>query len=220
VYERIKQESAGIDVRKFFGMALKEELSEAHVAGLVQLLEAAAPNAIDGHAYNFKVGDAVLATVEFWSPKSPSLPHLTLGTASDAGVVNITALAADQIRASLRKAAGAFNSPVDAKNLNLVVAESDKHDDIDICEACFGTEEELLAANGRHRWHRLGDGVFAEAGITERVVGLVALRRSDPSRPVSFYEAFLLINEPHLKWVDQITKAIPIAKVVRYNMRP
>lgn len=220
VYERIKQESAGIDVHKFFGMALKEDFSENHVAGLIQMLEVAAPNAIEGHAYDFKVGDSVLATVDFWSPRSTPLPHLTLGAASDADAVNITGLAADQLRASLRKAAGAFNSPVDAENLNVVVAESDKHHDIDICEACFGTEEELFAANGIHRWHRLGNGVFAEAGIAEKVVGLVALRRSDRSRPVSDYEAFLLINELHLKWADRIREAIPIAKVVRYSMRP
>ena len=220
VYERIKQASALIDVPKFLGIALKEEFAETNIAGLVQLIEAVAPDAIEGCTYDFKVGDAVLATAEFWSPSSVLLPHLTLGTASDAGAVNITGLAADQLRASLRKAAGAFHSPVDAKNLNMVVAESDRHHDIDICEACFGTEEELFAANGKHTWHRLGDGVFAETGIAEKVVGLVALRRPDRFKPVSAYDAYLLINEPHLKWVDQIRKAIPIAKVVRYNMRP
>lgn len=220
VYERIRQEAARLDVRKFFGVALKEEFSEADVAALVQMLEAVAPNAIEDHAYDLTVGGAVLATVEFWPPKSTSLPHLTLGAASDAEAVNISGLAAAQLKASLRKAAGAFNSPVDAKNLNMIVAESDKHHDIDICEACFGTEEEFVAADGRHGWHRLGDGVFAEARIAEKVVGLVALRRSDRSKPISGYDAYLLINEPHLKWVDQIRIAIPIAKVVRYNMRP
>jgi hypothetical protein len=219
VYERIKQNAAGIDVHKFFGMTLKEEFAEADVAGLVELLATVAPNAIDGQTYDFTVGNAVLATVEFWLPRSTTLYHLTLGTASDAGAVNITGLAAGQLRASLRKAAGAFNSAVDANNLNLVVAESDRHNDIDICEACFGTEEELFA-DGRHGWHRLGDGVFVEAGIAEKLVGLIVFRRFDRARPVSDYEAYLLINERHLTFVDQITKSIPIARVMRYNMRP
>ena len=220
MYERIKREAAGIDVGKFFAITMNEEFPEAHVAGLVELLRTVAPSANDGHACDFKVGDAVLASLEFWSPRSVSLAHLTLGAASDAGAVNITGLAADQIRASMRNAAGAFNLPVDSKNLNLVVAESDRHHDIDVCEACFGTEEELFSANGRHSWHRLDDGVFAEAGIADRVIGLILLRRSDPAKPLSKYETQFMINERHLNWVDHVAKAIPIAKVMRYNMRP
>lgn len=220
LYERIKYEAARINTPKFYGLALREEFSEERVGELVQFLESTAPNAIDGHAYEFTLGGNILATVEFWSPSSVRLQQLTLGSASDAEVINITGLAANQLKSSLRKAAGAFNSPVDAFNLNLVVAESDGHHDIDICEACFGTEEELFSANGRHAWHRLADGVFAEPAIAEKVVGLVALRRPDRSRPVSGYEALLLVNEPHLKWVPQIREVIPISKVIRYNMRP
>jgi hypothetical protein len=218
VYERIKRESAGINVRKYFEVTLTEEFSDAHVRGLMQLLEAVAPSAIEGYAYEFKVGSAIFARVEIRSPRSILLPHLTLGAMSDAEAINITGLATEQLRASLRKTTGAFNFPVDNKNLNLVVAESDKHDDIDICEACFGTEEELFA-KGIHTWHRLGDGVFSESEIAEKVAGLIVLRRSDRGMPVSNYEAVLLVNELHLKWVDEITKAIPISKVIRYNMR-
>ena len=191
IYERIRQKSAEIDVPKIFGISLKEEFSEVHVESLVRMLEVVAPNAFEGQSYDFRVGDVTLAGVEFWLSKSKYLSHLTLGAASDAGVVSVTGLASDQLRASLRNAAGAFNFQVDAKNLNLVVAESDRHHDIDICEACFGTEEEIVA-NGRHGWHRIGDGAFAEAGISEKVVGLVALRRLDPAKPTSVYESLLL----------------------------
>ncbi len=220
VLEQIKQRAARIDVRKFFGVALKEEFSENHVQALLDFLAATAPAAPDGHAYEFKVNGTVFGAVEFWAPKSVALPHLTLGVASNADVVNITGLATDQLKASMRKAAAAFTAPVDGKNINLVAAESDKHHDIDICNACFGTEEDLFGANGRHAWHRLGDGLFTEPASTERLAGVVVLRRPDRSRPVSAYEAFLFINEPHLKWADEIRSTIPIAKIVRYNMRP
>ena len=54
----------------------------------------------------------------------------------------------------------------------------------------------------------------------DTVAGLVVLRRLDPSRPMSSYEALLLINEQHVSWVEQICEVVPIARVVRYNMRP
>lgn len=220
MYECIKQGAAEINVPRYFGIALSEGFSEVHIAAFLQFVAATAEEAMDGGLYDFSDAGTVLATVEFWYPRSTNLCHLTLGVASDAQAVNISGLAADQIRASLRKAAAAFTAPVDQKNLNLVVAESDRHHDIDICEACFGTEEDLLRPGGPHTWHRLGDGVFAENAINQRVAGVVMLRRPDPSKPVSTYEAFLLINEHHLQWIDQIRKAIPVVGVLRYNTRP
>ncbi len=220
IYERIKEGAKRINVGKFFGIALTEDFAEENVASFLQFLAATAPHAVNASVHDFADGGRILASVDFWSPSSTELHHLTLGVGSDAQVVNITGLAADQLRSSIRKAATAFTASVDSKNLNLVVAESDKHHDIDICEACFGTEEELFGPGGKHAWHRLGDGVFAAPGIAERVAGLVVLRRSDRSKPVSDYEAFLLINEPHFKWVDEIRKVVPLAKVLRYNMRP
>jgi hypothetical protein len=220
IYERIKEGARAINVSKFFGVALTEHFAETNVASFLQFLAAVAPNAVNASVHGFADGGRILATVDFWNPRSTELHHLTLGVGSDAQVVNITGLAADQLRSSIRKAATAFTASVDSRNLNLVVAESDRHHDIDICEACFGTEEELFGPGGKHAWRRLGDGVFAELGIAELVAGLVVLRRSDRSRPISNYETFLLINEPHLKWVDEIRKIVPIANVLRYNMRP
>lgn len=218
--ERVKQQATAINVPKFFGVVLDENFSETHIPAFIQFITSTATGASDGHTYHFKDGDSVLVTVEFWNPRSVNLPHLTLGVASDARVVNISGLAADQIRSSLRKAAAAFIAPVDYRNLNLVIAESDRHHDIDIWEACFGTEEELFGAGGLQGWHRLGDGVFAEELFVQRVAGVVVLRRPDRYRPVSDYDAVLLINEPHLGWVDQICEAMPIEGVVRHNMRP
>lgn len=220
VYDRIKEGAAGIHVRKLFSVSLSEEFSEEDIPSLLRFLGDSATEAKDGDEHEFKGKDSVLATVDFWTPRSTPLDHLTLGSGSDASAVNITGLAAGQLRASLRKAAGAFTRPVDAKNLNLLLAESDKHHEIDVCEACFGTEEEVFGANGQHAWHRLGDGVFADDEIAKHVAGLIVLRRAERAKPVTAYKATLLVNEPHIRWADEITRAFPVGNVMRYNMRP
>jgi hypothetical protein len=219
LYEEIQARARGITVPKLFGISLHEDFSENHVNGLLTFLAATAKGAEDGHRYEFAHGGETMAEAEFWEPKSIALRNLTLGTASDAEAVNITGLAAAQLRTSVRKAAAAFTAPANGKNINLVVAESDRHHDIDVCEACFGTEEELFSASGKHSWRRQADGVFAEAGIIERVAGLVVLRRPNSFKPITDYEALLLINEAHMSLIDQIVKIIPIATVMRYNMR-
>lgn len=153
---------------------------------------------------------------EIWSRSS----RLSSRVASDMGVVNITGLAADQIRASIRKAGSAFVRPVDKDNINLVIAEVDQHQDIDIAEACFGTEYELVRIGGGSGWCRKGDGGFIEPRIAENVAGLVALRRPDKAFPVSQYEMVLYINEKHSQFITSIQAAFPIKQVIHYNMRP
>jgi len=101
----------------------------------------------------------------------------------------------------------------------LVIAEADRQHDIDIAEACFGTEEELFR-DGEHAWIRQCNGVFSEVRISETVAGLITLRRHDQWKPISDYVMSLYINENHIAYLPAIQTAFPIQQVIHYNMRP
>ena len=217
---KIEQKATGINSRKFFDCVLREDFNEADLSPLVEFLEATAPASVEGVTYDYPNSVNVKAQVQFWEPKKVMLEGLTLGSASDMSMINVTGLASDQIRTSIRNASGAFTHTVGANNINLVIAEADKQCDIDVGEACFGTEQEVLSTGGRHTWSRQNDGIFSEPGISDNLVGLIILRRPDRTKPISDYEMLLYVNEKHVGYLPAIQTVFPVQKVIRYNMRP
>jgi len=119
------------------------------------------------------------AEIEFWSPPK-ALSELTLGVSGDLGIVDITGQNKAQIKQSLLKAAGAFSWKTDRKNINLIVMEADNKQDIDICDALFGTEYEIVGPTDGgyiHSWSRDKDGLFSERDFSEKVAGVIAIKR-------------------------------------------
>ena len=116
--------------------------------------------------------------------------------------------------------AGAFAHAVDSANINLVIAEADRQNDINVGEACFGTEVEAISSDGGHKWRRQNNGVFAETNISENVVGLIVLRRPDSRKPIPHYTMLLYMNDKHVGYLPAIQAAFPIQRVIHYNMRP
>lgn len=217
---QIKRIANQLYIRKFFDCKLGENFIPNDVPLFVHFLQATAPTSEDGVQYDYPTSDNVRAQVQYWEPTNVTLQGLTLGSASDIAMVNVTGLSSDQIRASVSKAATAFTQAVDDNNVNLVIAEADRQHDIDIAEACFGTEEELFSRDGRHEWTRQCNGVFSEMRISENVAGLITLRRHDQWKPISDYVMSLYINENHIVYLPAIQTAFPIQQVIHYNMRP
>ena len=219
VIRKIEEEAEKISVPKFFTLELHESFSANHVLQLLQHLAGTAPASIDGNKYDLIHGGMNLATAEYWSQRTLTLSGLTLGAVSDLGAVEITGLAAGQIRESIRKAGSAFLHPADTNNVNVILAEADNCDDIDIGDACFGTEYEVDHIGGGG-WSRMDDGMFLERPIADLVVGLMVLRRPKPRVPISGYAMLLYANERHLGLAELVGKTFPVAQIIRKNMRP
>ena len=116
------------------------------------------------------------ADIEFWSPGNISLSELTLGSSGDLEVVEITGLAKEQIRQSMLNAVRAFTWQTDERNINLIVMETDNKEDIDICDALFGTECEIIRKDA-HSWSRKDDGLFCQPDFSNKVAGVIAIKR-------------------------------------------
>lgn len=91
-------------------------------------------------------------------------------------MVELTGLAKEQIKQSLLNAAGAFNREVDERNINLIVMEADNKEDIDICDAIFGTEYEIINKYS-HSWGRKNDGLFSNHDFSKKIAGAIAMKR-------------------------------------------
>lgn len=217
---QIERAAGKIRICKFFDCELRDDFNKkTDLPQLVQFLEATAPTSAEGVQYDYPTSVNVKARVQFWEPRNASLQGLTLGSAGDMGMIDITNLSADQMRASIRNSAGAFIHAVDGGNINLVLAEADNLKDIDVGEACFGTEQEVFSA-GTRRWSRQNNGVFVEADLAKNLAGVVVCRRLFRRQPISDYMMLLYINEKHTDYLLPIQAAFPVQKVIHYYMRP
>jgi len=146
------------------------------------------------------------------------LSYLTLGISGDTNVVEITGLAKGQIKESLVKAAGAFGWKVEQEIINLIAMDADKQEDIDICNALFGTEFETFKGN-RHVWCRKNDGLFINQEFSDNIAGVIGLRRKE-WKPLCSYHKLLFVNDVFLYHLDNIKRIIRIDKVIHSKMRP
>lgn len=156
---------------------------------LINFIKDKAASAVEGESFLFTGKNNQKVKIEFWSARKIALSELTLGYASDLEIVEITGLAKEQIKQSLLNAVGAFNWEVDQKNINLIVMEADKKEDIDICDALFGTEN-ILDTKSPLGWSRKDDGLFGELDFSRKVAGVIAIKRK--RERVNEDEIFLL----------------------------
>jgi hypothetical protein len=218
IIKEIQRQISIIDIVKFLGCRLAETFSTNDIAGLVSFITQISKEASEGREYVYPDEASSKAIIEFWSPNKAALSHLTIGISGDIDIVEQTGLAKEQIRQSILNAAGAFDWPADAKTINLVAMDSNNYEDIDICDALFGTEFELFKA-GRQAWSREQDGLFGKHPFNERLVGVLALKRINKWTPVSTYRMSLFLNEA-FKNCNDVTGLYSFEQVIRYNMRP
>ncbi len=186
IRQKIKTAAKEIEVPKFFSCMLSDDFKEDCLPELIAFIKNKASTAIEDESFLFTGANAQKAEIKFWQAKNIDLTELTLGYAGDLQIVNITGLAKDQIKQSLRNAVGAFNWEVNEKNINLIVMEADNKNDIDICDALFGTEYEIFNSSVGHvGWCRKEDGLFKESDFSKKIAGVIAIKR----KPERFKES-------------------------------
>lgn len=176
IVQQIKREASKIKVGKFFSCMLSDDFIEDSLPELMNFIKEKAASAAKGESFFFTSKNIQKSKVEFWSPGKIALSELTLGFAGDLEIVELTGLAKDQIKTSLKKAAEAFSWKVEERTINLIVMEADNKEDIDICDAVFGTEYELFVG-GKHSWYRKEDGLFSDSNFSRKVAGVIAIKR-------------------------------------------
>jgi hypothetical protein len=176
IIQQIKRDIKEIKVSKFFSCMLSNDFKEDCLPELINFIKDKAASASEGESFLFTAKNNQRAKIEFWSANNIELSELTLGYAGDLEMVEITGLVKEQIKQSLLNAVGAFNWEVDQKNINLIVMEADNKEDIDICDALFGTEYEIIKRNS-HSWGRKNDGLFNESDFSKKVAGVIAIKR-------------------------------------------
>lgn len=215
IVDAIKREARSIKVDMFFDCHLSEDFSESDISGLISFLAIKALIPKVGKRHEFTSDGKIKTRVYFWHPSSSDLSGLTLGMSGDMGVVEETGHATNQIRQSITNAVGAFEWETGSGIVNLVAMDANEYDDIDLCDAVFGTEYET----GRHTWGRMRDGIFHLPEISKNVDGLIALRSVGLS-PVADYSTRLYVNPPSKDRIDDITQVVALDGVTYFDMRP
>lgn len=174
--QQIKSAAKEIKVGKFFSCTLSNDFKEDWVPELVKFIKDKAVSAAEGKSLTFTDKNNQKAEIKFWSARNIALSELSLGLAGDLEVVERTGLTKEQIKQSLLNAAGAFNWEVDERNINLIVVEADNEEDIDVCDAIFGTECEIISKYSPS-WGRKDDGLFGKPDFSKKVAGVIAMKR-------------------------------------------
>ena len=187
IIEKIKREVKEIKVGKFFSCMLSDDFKEDCMPELINFIKDKTASAAEGESFVFTGKNNQKAEIEFWSAVKIALSELTLGYAGDLEMVELTGLAKEQIKQSLLNAAGAFNLEVVPKNINLIVMEADNKEDIDICDALFGTEYEITSKDS-HSWSRKGEGLFGKSDFSKKVAGVITMKREPEKRKLSAEE--------------------------------
>ena len=188
IIQKIKRAAKEIKVGKYFSCMLSDNFKEGCLSDLIKFLKDKATDGLEGETHIFKSKNNQEAEIEFWPSK---LSELTLGYASDLGMVDITGLVREQIKQSLLNAVGAFNWEVDRSNINLIVMEADNKEDIDICDALFGTEC-IITTKDSQSWSRKNDGLFYQPDFSKKVAGVIAMKRKPEKRKLSTEEERLV----------------------------
>ena len=219
IVEKIKSAAKEIEIGMFFGCNLSEEFSETDVPELIDYLFNLEENPEEGKQYFFPNVENPKAKLDFWYPNKSEISVLTLGVSGDMDVVEETGLAKNQIKQSLINAAGAFEWDLNSNTINLIAMDADKHEDIDICDAVFGTEFEMISSSGTHTWSRKKDGFFLLPDFSNKVGGVIALKRKYWS-PVADCFATLYVNDVFKDRITDFAKLLSFSNIIYFNMRP
>jgi hypothetical protein len=219
IFAKIRRCVETIPAPKFFQVLLSLDFDESEVQDLQRFIGEKAKESIDDQEYAYPDSTNPKAKITFWSPQKASLQRLTLGISGDMEMAELTGLAEKQIKGSLLNAAIAFKWKSDQTTINLIVLDADKQYDINICEALYGTEFEIISRD-RHAWSREKDGLFHDQDFSSKVAGVIALRRKENWRPLSQYNKTLYINETFRNRIEHIQRLLSFGKLVRFNMRP
>lgn len=215
VFDELKSRLKQIPIGLFVYANISQDFEHKDIEPLAKSIEESVSKMERGSGSFRSPISSARAKYSWHPPSSQSLNELTLGAYGDYGMVNCTGLEANQIRNSLAKAASAFASPNDSKNICLVAMESDDTKNIDLGEAFFGTEVFRVGQNGTV-WYRDKDGFFRNSAYSSNVVGGIALRRKE-RRPISGYHYTLFMNPNFHRMENTIQDVFRLETVIHFN---
>jgi hypothetical protein len=216
--EQIRRAVAQVPVGRYLTISIARDFTEDEGRLLVVHLARAAKTATDDVDYPFSLGDRQRGSYSFEWPRTKKLEALTLVASADLEFIDLTDLAPNQIRNSVRNAAGAFTWPTTPSVINLIALDCNMYDDIDLCDAVYGTEFSRIGPHGSS-WSREPNGFFAPQAPNTNVAGILSLRSIDRS-PVSDYSIRCFVNELYTDRLAEIGRLLPIKPTIHYNMRP
>lgn len=212
IFQAIKEKLSDIGIPKFITIMIAEDFTEDDIEPLVAVIRKKALKKNNKY-YRFQYKNRPMkAQFSFVRPRRVKLESLFLGATGDVQMVNVTGLDADQVKNSIRKATNAFTWDCDSSNINLVVMEADNMRNIDVGEACFGTEF-MLYQGGRTGWSRKDDGFLNQQDYSSKVAGVIAVRRIESEPIPSGYSKTLFVNERYADSIDAIKQVIDIDEV-------
>lgn len=219
IIDKITSLAKNIQVGMFFGCELSEQFTEKDVTTLIDFLVRQTANPEAGKNHYFPNIDAPKAIIDFWYPEQ-KLQSLTFVTGGDMDVVNVTGLARKQIKCSLKKATEAFKWDIDLDTINFIAMDADNHEDIDLCNAVFGTEfDRINLMDGGFTWGREKDGFFCLSEFSKKIAGVIMLKRKNKNIIADYY-SMLFINDIFKDRLDEFDNLLRFDKVISFNMRP
>jgi hypothetical protein len=208
-----------IAVGRFVSMNIGKSLKVADVPLLIKELARELQSDPSLKKFTYGSGRHPKARLSLWPPNKAQLDHLTLGIFGDLDIIDETGMSKNQTKASLKKAASRFTWNTSNLILNLIAMDADRHKDIDICEAIYGTEFERYSSARHVGWGRQADGVFHDSDFSKKVAGILVLRRSS-GLPLAHYSRILYLNEEHRGLLAEIESFARPDLVVHQGMRP
>ncbi len=221
--QTIKMGAEKINIGKFIDCYVSEKFSETDISEFIEFIAANAKQHDEGQEAYFPDDKQQKAKVGFWSPNKSKITHLILAAFGDIEPINVTGLAENQIKQSLEKASGAFTWGVDQYTINLVAFDADKHDDIALCNAIFGTEyeQDRVTPDGVYSsWSRDNDGFITLPNVSKNIAGVIVMRRNERSKPLSDYSFLLFMNDIYKDRIDDLKNLHYFNKVIYRSMRP
>jgi hypothetical protein len=206
------------EIGLFYSVDFSEEFAEDKIQPLADEILQIANESVADQQFDFPNDSEPIAHIEIWRPQRNELKHLTLGMAGDMDFVDETGLARDQIRSSLKNAAQAFDWPVNDQTVNLITMDTSNMEDIDLCDAAFGTEHDVIGEN-RSYWGRDENGFFDTEPYTEKVAAIISLKRKERS-PISDYFSSLFVSPYFQNRLDDLKQLLDFNLIVFRNMRP
>lgn len=222
IIEQMRRSLEKVPIKKFFGCDLSAQFidnaEEEDVELLTKFISEAASDGTEDKVHSCLLNNIKVAEVTFWYPQKIPLLGLSYGASGDLEMENITGFAKEQIKKSLIKATKAFGWEVSRNVINLIALDADRQDDIDLCDAIFGTEFDW-AQGDRSGWSRQDDGFFHDNEVSKKILGVIILKKKERTQ-ISGYEAMLYINDAFKDRLDDIKDFLPFTKIVYRNMRP
>lgn len=217
--DRIKRSLEGIPVGKFISITFTEKFKESDSESFIHFIETYIYSFPDNRNISYPSEGEQKAILNVFIPKSTQLEHLTVGSIGDKEWRDLTDEAENQVRTSLTKAIGAFEWENDEKNINLIVMEADRYDNIDISQAVYGTEVFSVLPEKSIISNRDSDGFFYDPKYTTKISGVIVLRRTD-SALISRYKKTLFINEHFSEMVESVKEVIDIDEIFTVSDLP